>query len=178
MVILDLIFGFLLVFAGRTLFWLCVGIVGFLVGWQCTALLGITDGWMALLTAFVLGCLGTLLTVSFEWFMVIFGVGFLGGGYLLMVIFSSLARQDPYLWLIFVLGGIMGTCLMVIIFDWTLIMISSFLGALLIINAVHGKEGFREFLFISSVAIGIFVQSVTLKETASRENSTGLVKSH
>ena len=171
MLILDLIFGFLLVFAGRNLFWLCVGIIGFLTGMQCVALFGLSHGWMLLLTAFILANVGIVLVLNFEWFMVIFGVGFLGGGYLLMNILPSITKQDPYLWVIFVLGGIVGMCLMVIAFDWTLIMISSLLGASLIMNAFHGMQGARELLFIGSVLIGILVQYLTFKEPANQTSS-------
>ncbi len=164
MMIFDLVFGFLLVFAGRNLFWLCVGIVGFLLGVQCAAALGFSDSLVAVFAAFALGTLGALLAVSFEWFAVVFGVGFLGGGYLLMNTFPSVAQQDPYSWLIFVVGGIVGMCLMIIIFDWTLIIISSLLGATLIVHIFHGTQEFREFLFISSMVTGVVVQYLTLKD--------------
>jgi hypothetical protein len=164
MVILDLIFGILLVCAGRNLFWLCVGIIGFLIGVQCAALMGYPNAWMALLVAVALGCLGAVLAVAFEWFMVIFGVGFLGGGYLLMNMFLSMAGQDTYSWLIFVVGGIVGMCLMVIVFDWTLIIISSLVGATLIINAFQGTDEFHYLVFIASTVTGILVQYLTLKD--------------
>ena len=170
MIIFDLIFGFLLVFAGRNLFWLCVGIVGFLIGVQCATSLGYSNAGMAMLLAFALGCLGALLAIGFEWFMVIFGVGFLGGGYLLMKIFPSASQQDAYSWLIFVVGGIVGLCLMVIIFDWTLIIISSLLGATLIVNAFHGKSISHEILFIGSMVTGIVVQYFTLRDTADQSS--------
>jgi hypothetical protein len=167
MIIFDLIFGFLLIFAGRSLFWLCVGVIGFLIGVQCAVSSGYySNGWTALVIAFALGSLGAVLAMSFEWVMVIFGVGFLGGGYLLMNIFPSLAGQEPYSWLIFVVGGIVGMCLMIIIFDWTLIMISSLLGATLIVHAFYGVEAFREPLFIGCMVTGILVQYLTLKDTA------------
>ena len=170
MITIDLIFGFLLIFAGRDLFWLCVGIIGFLIGVQCIALLGLSSGWMVMLAAFVLANVGIVLALSFEWFMVIFGVGFLGGGYLIMNMFPSLVQQDQYSWLIFVLGGIVGMCLMVISFDLTLIMISSLLGASLIINAFHGIVGARELLFIGSVVVGIIVQCLTLRKMANQKS--------
>jgi len=161
MIIFDLVFGFLLVFAGRKLFWMCVGIAGFLVGVQSAWALGFSNSWMALFIAFSLGCLGALLAISFEWLMVVCGVGFLGGGYLFMNIFPSVAQQDPNSWLIFVVGGIVGMCLMVIIFDWTLILISSLLGATLIVNAIYGPQQLRESLFIVSAVTGIVVQYLT-----------------
>jgi hypothetical protein len=172
MIVVDLIFGIFLVFAGRNFFWLCVGIVGFLIGVQCAASLGYSNQWMALLIAAALGCLGALLAISFEWFMVVFGVGFLGGGYLLMSIFPSVAAgQETHAWLIFVAGGIVGMCLMVIIFDWTLIIISSLLGATLIINVFHGTEEFRKLLFIGTMSAGILVQYWTLRNAISQGRS-------
>ena len=175
MVIFDLVFGFLLVFAGRNLFWLCVGIVGFLVGVQCAAALGLSNSWGALFAAVALGSLGALLAISFEWIAVVFGVGFLGGGYLLMNIFPSTPGQEPYAWLIFVAGGIVGMCLMVIIFDWTLILISSLLGAALIVNVFHGTEGVRGLLFIGTMVTGVVVQYLTLRDMADHERSANLL---
>ena len=163
MMIFDLAFGFLLVFAGRNFFWLCVGIVGFLIGVQCAGVLGYSSGWMVLVSALALGSVGIVLAVSFQWFMVVFGIGFLGGGYLLMNIFSAIISQEFYTWPIFIVGGIVGMCLMVIIFDWTLIMISSLLGAMLIANAFHGTQSLHELLFLSSAAVGILAQYLTLK---------------
>jgi hypothetical protein len=168
MILFDLIFGFLLVFAGRNLFWLSVGIVGFLVGAHCAAAFGFSDSWVALVTALALGGLGAFLAVSFEWLAVVFGVGFLGGGYLLLNIFPSIAGQDAHTWLIFVAGGIVGMCLMIIIFDWTLIIISSLLGAALIVNAFKGTEILRELLFIGSLLTGMVVQYLTLRDTPSK----------
>jgi hypothetical protein len=165
MMIFDLIFGFLLVFAGRNLFWLCVGTVGFLIGVQCALSLGFSNGWMVLVSAIALGSVGIVLAMSFEWVAVIFGVGFLGGGLLLMNMFSSAAGQNPYAWPLFVFGGIVGACLMLIAFDWALIMISSLLGATLIVNAVYGSQQLREHLFICSMVTGIVVQYLSLRDT-------------
>ncbi len=168
--VLDLVFGCLLLFAGRNLFWMCVGIVGFLVGVQCAAALGFSDSWVALFAAFGLGSLGALLAISFEWFTVVFGMGFLGGGYLFMNVFPS-ATQDPYAWLIFVVGGIVGMCLMVITFDWTLILISSLLGATLIVHVFHGTQEFRGLLFIGTMVAGIVIQCLGLRGTANHGRS-------
>jgi hypothetical protein len=169
MMIVDLIFGFLLVLAGRNLFWLCVGIVGFLMGVQFSQSLGLPQGWTALLAAIGLGCLGVILAISFEWFTVVFGVGFLGGGYLLMSILPSITGQDA--WPIFVIGGILGTCMMVIVFDWALIVISSLLGATLIVNAFAGRQVPHELLFLVSFVTGILAQYLTLRYTSDPEHA-------
>ncbi len=172
MILFDLIAGLLLLLAGRPLFWICVGVVGFLIGVQCSAALGYTGPWTTLLMALALGSLGALLAIAFEWFMIVFGVGFLGGGYLLMNLFPSApAGQEPYAWLIFVVGGIIGTCLMIIVFDWTLIIISSLLGATLIMNAFHGTVAFRNLVFLGIMVIGITVQYIFFRVQPPQEKS-------
>ena len=45
-------------------------------------------------------------------------------------------------------------------------MISSLLGATLIVNAFHTTEAFRELLFIGSMVTGILVQYFALRDTA------------
>ena len=126
------------------------------------------------LVAFALGLLGAILAVSLEWFMVVFGVGILRRRIFIdEYIPPGDVGQEPYAWLIFVVGGIVGMCLMVIIFDWTLIMISSLLGAILIVHAFHGTEGFRELLFVSTMVTGIAVQYLTLRGTPYQEPLQG-----
>jgi hypothetical protein len=169
----NLIIGFLLLFAGRNLFWLCVGMLGFLLGVQCAAHLGITDEVTQLIAAVGLGIIGIFLAIAFEWLAVVVGIGFLGGGYLLMVLFPSSAQPDSFSWLIFVVGGILGMCLMIIAFDMTLILISSLLGANLIVNSFQGTELFHGILFLSSMVVGVLVQYMTLKGASRR---TGVEK--
>jgi hypothetical protein len=173
MIIFDLICGFLLIFAGRNLFWLCVGMLGFLVGVQCAPALGFSNSWMVLFAAIALGGIGALLAICFEWVAIVFGVGFLGGGYLLMNLVPLTGPTESYAWPIFVVGGIVGMCLMVIIFDWTLIMISSLLGATLIVSTFHGPQGSREILFIGCMVTGILVQYLTLRNTTSTQENAG-----
>ena len=162
MVILDLIFGFLLLFAGRNLFWLCVGIVGFLFGVQCAGCLGLSSGPVMLAAALICGIVGAVLAVSFEWAAVVIGAGFVGGGYLLMGLVAPGVR-DPYSWLIFLAGGIIGMCLMVVAFDWTLIIISSLVGATLIVQTLHGHQTAGSLLFFVCLGMGVLVQSLGLK---------------
>jgi hypothetical protein len=163
MTMVNLICGLLLVFAGRSLFWLCVGIIGFLLGMQCAPQLGWVSGPMAPFAAVGLGCIGAVLAVAFEWFMVVFGIGFLGGGYLLMTVALPAAGQAPYPWLIFVVGGILGMCLMIIVFDWTLIIVSSLLGAMLIAGSLHSAADTRDLLFLGFAVVGIITQALALR---------------
>ncbi len=157
MVMVDLICGFLLLFAGRNLFWLCVGVVGFLVGVQCASAFTAAGSSMAWLVAILFGIVGSVLAICFEWLAMVVGLGFLGGGYLTMGLLP-LASQGPWSWLIFLTGGLVGVILMIVAFDLALILISSLLGAVLIVNAFHGTEAFRDTLLIASLLTGMLVQ--------------------
>ena len=66
MIILDMIFGFLLLFAGRSLFWLCVGIIGFLIGVHYAADWGFSNVNLASIPVFVGALLGAMLTYLFS----------------------------------------------------------------------------------------------------------------
>jgi len=163
MLILDLIFGLLLLFAGRDLFWLSVGVVGFILGVQFSTSLGISNEMMAIIAAITLGVLGIVLAICFEWITVVFGIGFLGGGYLLMNSLGVFSQQASLSWMFFVIGGIAGMCLMIIAFDVSLIVISSLLGATLIIISLRAGHSSSEIIFITSVVVGLVVQYLSLR---------------
>ena len=64
----HIIFGLLLLFAGRKLFWLSVGIIGFLVGMDyATTLVPSGGGWQVVIFPLLLGTLGAIFAIAFEW---------------------------------------------------------------------------------------------------------------
>lgn len=157
MIVFDVIFGALLLFTGRKLFWLSVGIMGFLVGVAFAEQLASQIGeLMVIFCAVLFGIFGALLAVAFQWGTIIL-LGILGGGYFLMNIPLMAGQSQPSWWL-FLLGGIMGMLVMVFAFDWALIGISSLLGAMLLVQHLEINETLRGMLFLSSAILGIWVQ--------------------
>jgi hypothetical protein len=170
MIIVDVIFGCLLLFAGRKLFWLAVGIIGFLTGvhlgyhWAAQ-----TDNLTIITVALLMGILGAMLAVAFEWMAVVIMVGFLGGGYFLMNILALTPSQQPFEWMVFLIGGIVGMIVVVFAFDWALIIISSLLGAMLLVQHLAVTESVRLMVFAGSVLVGVLLQCVTREEEVNED---------
>jgi len=135
--ILGLVFGILLLIFGRKLFWLFVGAVGFLFGLSiATRFFSAQPEWVVLVIALVMGLIGALLAV-FVKRIAIAVAGFLAGGYL---IFQLVAMGQPnlgqYTWVVYIVGGIFGAIIFALMFDWTLIILSSMIGAVLTTQAI------------------------------------------
>jgi hypothetical protein len=63
-------------------------------------------------------------------------------------------------------------CLVVIAFDWALILISSLLGTTLIVNAFPEIGQIRIFLFIGCMVTGLVMQYMTLKGAVNQGGRT------
>lgn len=177
MIISDIVLGALLLLLGRQVFWLGIGILGFLVGVDFASAMGSqSSAGMAIIFALFFGILGAAFAVTFQWVAIVL-MGFFGGGYFLMNIFSFMAGETQYIWGLFVVGGIIGMLVMVIAFDWALIGISSLIGALLIVRNLNVDESLRSLLFLGMIIFGALVQYLSLeaspksKEQSEREKS-------
>lgn len=116
---------------GRRLFWLFVAGTGFALGaLLATRLFGHETEWVGWAVAIGAGLLGIWL-VRFAQKVAVGLAGFLSGGYLGLFIASTVqASVAP--WLAFVIGGVVGAFLLAVLFNWALIALSSFLGAVLV----------------------------------------------
>jgi hypothetical protein len=158
--ILRILIGILVFTLGRRLFWLFVGVVGFALGFAfATELFQGQPGWLIVVIALGIGLLGALLAVFVQ--QIAIGVaGFIGGGYITLTVANALGWDPgPAAWLPFLIGGIFGLVLMIVIFDWALIVLSSLVGAGLIVEAIQLREPVEVALFIILVIVGIVVQA-------------------
>src|SRR5262245_3108518 len=132
--IVGVLIGVAILFFGRKLFWLCVAAVGFAVGVQIAPLLvNESSSVLALVIALVLGGLGALLALFLQKVAIAL-LGFLAGGKLAMAIAAAFfVHYAQYSLIIFVVGGILGAILLLVMFGWALIVVSSFVGAYLIV---------------------------------------------
>src|SRR6266576_4479852 len=129
--------GVIILFFGRKLFWLCVAAVGFAAGVEIAPhLVNEPSPLLALIIALVLGLIGALLALFLQK-IAIAVLGFLAGGKLAGAIAAAfLVHYAQYSTIIFVAGGIIGAVLLLILFDWSLIIVSSLIGAHLILGAI------------------------------------------
>ena len=134
--ILNLIIGAVLLVAGRKLFWLLVGGIGFVIGVMLATRFFNGNQLTMILAGLVLGVIFALLAIFLE--SIAIGIaGFLGGGYVLLNIAGMMGwdRGGLWSWVIFALGGILGIILVAALFNWALITISSLAGASMVVAA-------------------------------------------
>jgi hypothetical protein len=162
--ILSVAAGLLLLFAGRKFFWLAAALVAFLFTFGLfEALFG--GGWLGLIVALVAGGIFAWLATRFIK-IVGYIVGALAGAVGLPLFLSLFGINWGWL-LMAAIGAVIGFLLMLSLFDWGLIVLTSWAGA----NAVAGKiEGqwslgatVATLLFLVLLAAGIFVQSRDMK---------------
>jgi len=162
--ILRILIGILVLALGRRLFWLFVGVVGFAAGATLAArYFQVEPEWLILVIALAAGLVGALLAVFLQ--QVAIGLaGFVGGGYIALYLVNALgwaAGRPP--WLPFVIGGIIGLVLMILLFDWALIVLSSLTGAGLIVEALQLRPAIEGLLFILLVIVGVVIQAGLLR---------------
>src|SRR5499426_3261474 len=165
--IVGVVIGVVILFFGRKLFWLCVAAVGFAVGVKIAPLLvNDSSSLLALLIALIFGVLGALLALFLQK-VAIAVLGFLAGGKLATAIAAAFfVHYAQYSTIVFVVGGIIGAILLLAVFDWTLIVVSSFIGAYLIESAIALPPTGSTLVFIGLAIVGMFVQAASFRRSA------------
>ena len=166
--ILSALIGVVILFFGRKLFWLCVAAVGFAAGVEITPhFVHEPSTLLALSVALFLGLIGALLAIFLQK-IAIAVFGFLGGGKLAGAIAAAFfVEHAHYSGIIFVIGGIIGAILLLTLFDWALIVLSSLVGAHLIQHTIVLPPSGSTILFIGLATIGILVQAAVLRGSRS-----------
>src|SRR5881398_2647101 len=120
--IVGALIGIVILLFGRKLFWLCVAAVGFAAGVEIA---------------------------PFLQKIAIAVLGFLAGGKLAGAIAAAFfIHYAQYSTFIFLAGGIIGAILLLVLFDWALIVVSSLIGAHLIQSAIVLPPSGSTILFI------------------------------
>ena len=167
---LNFIIGVVLLTLGRKLFWLFVGCVGFAAGFTyVNQLWGTQPGLMILGVALGLGLIGALLAIFFQ--AVAIGLaGFVAGGYIAFTIMNLFGLEASQLaWLFYLAGGIVGTVLLFVIFDWALIALSSVIGASLIVQVTELSPHLGVVIFFLLIIAGVLFQARLLKKRSPKE---------
>ncbi len=160
--ILSAIIGAIILLFGRKLFWLCVAAVGFAAGVEIAPVLAHEPSPVLALTfALVLGFIGALLALFLQKLAIAL-VGFLAGGKLATAVAATFFVQHmSYSVITFLIGGIVGAILLLLVFDWALIVLSSVVGAYLIQSVVTLPAAGTAILFAALALLGIVVQAIT-----------------
>jgi hypothetical protein len=162
--IVGALIGVVILFFGRRLFWLCVAAVGFAAGVEIAPhFVHEPSTLLALTFALVLGFIGGLVAIFLQKIAIAI-VGFLAGGKLATAIAAAFFVQHAgYFGVTFLIGGIVGALLLLSVFDWALIVLSSVVGAHLIQNTITLPPSGSTILFIALAAIGLIVQAAAMR---------------
>src|SRR5438094_7118772 len=154
------LFGIVILLFGRKLFWLCVAAVGFVAGVELAPhLVNEPSALLALTVAIVLGLIGALLALFLQK-VAIAVLGFLAGGKLAGAIAAAfLIHYGQHSTIIFLVGGIVGAILLLALFDWALIVVSSLIGSHLIVyqGAIVLPQSGSLIVFVGLAVIGMLV---------------------
>jgi len=170
--LVNFLVGLALLTLGRRLFWLFVACVGFVAGvTSVQQAWGAEPDFIAFAIAGVAGLIGALLAIFFQG-LAIGLAGFIAGGYSAFAIMNLFGLGALQLfWLLCVIGGIIGVILVFVIFDWTLIVLSSLIGAALIAQFTELSSRLEALIFLILMASGVLFQARLLGRKPSEGSS-------
>jgi hypothetical protein len=161
--ILTIVLGIVLLTTGKKLYWLFVGVVGFVIGLAfATTYVSLDPPWLIYIVAFAAGIVGAVLGIYAQRLAIAL-VGFIVGGYGAIYIAGLLGiKTEPFNWMAFIVGGIVGLLLVASIFDWALYILSAWAGATLVMRTLTEGVGINETLGLVLFFI-LFVVGITLQ---------------
>jgi len=166
--ILSILIGVVILLFGRKLFWLCVAAIGFAAGVELAPhLVQDPSAILSLTIALLLGIIGALLALFLQK-IAIAVLGFLAGGKLAGAIAAAFfVHYAQHSTIVFVVGGVIGAILLLVLFDWALIVVSSLIGAHLIVyqSTIALPQSGSIILFIGLAVVGILVQAASLRRS-------------
>lgn len=164
----NIILGLILLIFGRKLFWLFVGIGGFLLGMQFGGMvLSDQSQWVRVLISLGAGVFGALLAVLAQ--RVAFGLaGFYGGAYVALRLAQSLGAGGSGI-IFFVVGGVLGAVFAILIMDWAIIVLSCLVGAGAIVEALNLGQMTTMIIFLVLVIVGMCIQARLMRPSERRE---------
>ncbi len=166
--VLTLVAGAILLAGGRRLYWLLVGLVGFVLGFALAGELLEGPPWLILGAGLVAGLVASVLAVFFQK-IVLAAAGFLIGG--LAVIWWSGEMgwgETWWVWGLALLAGALGAALTRTVFEVALVLLSSVFGATLVLEALQRPTDQTSLLFVVLVSGGVVVQFLTTGRRRSR----------
>jgi len=170
----QIVIGLIEALFGRKLYWVFVALAGFAVGWVLApAIFGGLPTWAWVLIGAVLGIVFALLSVKFMRFMVSIGGFFAFGAVTVEVVRwlgAEAAQGSVVWWIAFVIGGLVGFFIMLTLFDWALIVLTSLAGAGSVATGINHfvpnePRWLQVVLFVVILVVGLLFQWASLRRS-------------
>jgi hypothetical protein len=164
---INVLLGGALILAGRKLFWLFVGAIGFVTGLQLASNFWQGPESLAIIFGLIVGVIFALLAIFLQ--TIAIGIaGFFAGGFTLTALAGMIGMDtSATFWIIYVIGGIIGLVVVIYLFDWAIITLSSLAGASLLVQAFVPQGETGGLIFAILVIIGVVVQGSVLRSEQS-----------
>src|SRR4051812_12357053 len=164
--IISVIIGAAILLFGRKLFWLFVAALGFAVGLEIAAyFMKEPPQWLTLVVALGCGAIGAMLALLLQK-IAIAVAGFVAGGRIAWALAAAFfVDHAHYRGITFLIGGIVGALLLLAVFDWVLILLSSIEGAHLVSSGITLPEKGTMILFIALAVVGVMVQGAMFRRS-------------
>jgi hypothetical protein len=161
--IVTVLIGAAVLLFGRRLFWLFVGAVGFIVGIELTTrFLQVQPEWLVILIGVLVGLVAAGLAVLLQ--RIAIGVaGFFAGAEVTSIFLTAIGVNLGGLnWILLLVGGIVAAVLVIVLFDWALVVLSALTGAALILRPFALQPWVAVLLFVVLFLVGFFAQGIPL----------------
>jgi hypothetical protein len=122
-----------------------------------------------LLVALAAGGVGALLAVWLQ--KAAIGLaGFLAGGYIVLALIDLAGFELPVLsWVLAMVGAVIGVVVILVVFDWGLIILSSLAGSGAILHALNLARPIAAVAFLILIVVGVAVQASMLAQARKRD---------
>ena len=153
--------GVLLILFGRRLYWFFTGLVGFVFGFTLAhQLIQIGPEWLAPVLALLVGALAAFLAVGFQKIAV--GIaGLIAGAYTMFWFAGNQGwESEVWTWTAIAGAGIAGALLTRALFELAVIVLSSLLGAALVLQATGSDFDYSLAVFLAIAVVGVIYQLV------------------
>jgi hypothetical protein len=163
MLIVTALIGLSILLIGRQLFWVAVAGLGFILGLSYATQYFQGTPQMILLISLGVGAFGALVAYVLQRTAALL-VGFLAGWYLTVTLMESIDLNWDYSFILAIIGGLIGISMVSLLFDWSLILLSSLTGASLITQSLHFSPFINRGLFVVFLILGVAVQGILLSQ--------------
>jgi hypothetical protein len=163
---IQILVGVVVLFLGRKLFWVFVAVAGFVAGLNfATRVITGLSGWAVLVVALLAAVIGAILAIFLQK-VAIAVAGFFIGGYLIMELLRVMnVAVGQYGLAAYVVGGIIGAILVLALFDWALIFLSSLSGAALIAQNLPVERSLSGVILLVLLVVGIVAQAALMRRS-------------
>jgi len=160
--------GVVLLFLGRHLYTALIGLLGFFFSYAASPDLVVLPSEYRLIIAVIVGIFSAVLALLLRKFAVFLAGGMLGAGGAVWALSLVELPSDVLFWAALVLAAVLGAWVLHLVFETALVVVSSFIGALLVVAAA-GLEGLPARIGVAAlIVVGVVVQTRPSREKSRR----------